>query len=315
MNSVAEPIVVARSLTKRYGDLVAVDHVDFDVREGECFGILGPNGAGKTTTIRMITCVSPLTEGELSVVGLDVTKNQREIKSRLGVVPQEDNLDPDLSVLENLLVYARYFDIPAKVAEERAWEGLRLFQLQDKVKETINHLSGGLKRRLTIVRALVNDPELLVLDEPTTGLDPQARHLVWQKLRQLKQQGITMLLTTHYMEEAARLCDRLVIFDSSKIIAAGTPAELIKRHAGRDVIEVRTDNADRDAVMARVESIGNGYELEEHEDTIYLFDAGSEGRIDDLDFSGVEALGSEVIARRASLEDVFLRLTGRGLFE
>jgi lipooligosaccharide transport system ATP-binding protein len=313
MTSVAEPIVVARSLTKRYGDLVAVDHVDFDVREGELFGILGPNGAGKTTTIRMITCVSPLTEGELSVVGLDVTKNQREIKSRLGVVPQEDNLDPDLSVLENLLVYARYFDIPSEVAEERAWEGLRLFQLQDKVKEKINHLSGGLKRRLTIVRALVNEPELLVLDEPTTGLDPQARHLVWQKLRQLKQQGITMLLTTHYMEEAARLCDRLVIFDNSKIIAAGTPGDLITRHAGSEVLEVRTDNADRDAVMAKVERLSNGYELEEHEDTIYLF--GSDGRMDDLDLSGIEALGSEVIARRASLEDVFLRLTGRGLIE
>jgi lipooligosaccharide transport system ATP-binding protein len=313
MTSVAEPIVVARSLTKRYGDLVAVDHVDFDVREGELFGILGPNGAGKTTTIRMITCVSPLTEGELSVVGLDVTKNQREIKSRLGVVPQEDNLDPDLSVLENLLVYARYFDIPSEVAEERAWEGLRLFQLQDKVKEKINHLSGGLKRRLTIVRALVNEPELLVLDEPTTGLDPQARHLVWQKLRQLKQQGITMLLTTHYMEEAARLCDRLVIFDNSKILAAGTPGDLITRHAGSEVLEVRTDNADRDAVMAKVERLSNGYELEEHEDTIYLF--GSDGRMDDLDLSGIEALGSEVIARRASLEDVFLRLTGRGLIE
>ncbi|HEX5940320.1 MAG TPA: ATP-binding cassette domain-containing protein, partial [Dehalococcoidia bacterium] len=256
-----------------------------------------------------------LTEGELAVVGRDVTKDQREIKSRLGVVPQEDNLDPDLSVLENLLVYARYFDIPQEVAEERAWDGLRLFQLQDKVKETINHLSGGLKRRLTIVRALMNEPELLVLDEPTTGLDPQARHLVWQKLRQLKQQGITMLLTTHYMEEAARLCDRLVIFDSSKIIASGTPGELIVRHAGNEVLEVRTDNADRDAVMANVQALSNGYELEEHEDTIYLFGGDSDSRMEELDLSGLEALGSEVIARRASLEDVFLRLTGRGLIE
>ncbi|MEX2238054.1 MAG: ABC transporter ATP-binding protein [Dehalococcoidia bacterium] len=313
MATTANQVVVGRAVTKRYKDLVAVDHIDFEVRQGECFGILGPNGAGKTTTIRMITCVSPLTEGELHVVGLDVNKCQREIKSRIGVVPQDDNLDPDLTVLENLLVYARYFDIPPEIAEERAWDGLRLFHLEEKVKETINHLSGGLKRRLTIVRALINDPELLVLDEPTTGLDPQARHLVWQKLRQLKQRGITMLLTTHYMEEAARLCDRLLIIDQAKIIAEGRPSDLIEQHAGHEVVEIRTDNADPEEVKKRLRGRTNGYELEQHEDTIYLF--GVDGSVSETDYEDLSELGSEVLLRRASLEDVFLRLTGRGLTE
>jgi lipooligosaccharide transport system ATP-binding protein len=313
MTIAEQAVVKARALTKHYDELVAVDHIDFDVVPGECFGILGPNGAGKTTTIRMLTCVSPVTSGDLLVFGLDVKRYEREIKARLGVVPQEDNLDPDLTVLENLLVYARYFDISPEDAEERAWEGIRLFRLEEKVNERINDLSGGLKRRLTVARALINKPTLLVLDEPTTGLDPQARHLVWQKLRQLKQQGITMLLTTHYMEEAARLCDRLIIVDSARIIAQGTPDELIRKHAGTEVVEIRIDDANRQQVLARLQEIRDGYELEEHEDTIYLFDAGGRGQQRNL--SGVEATGSEVIARRASLEDVFLRLTGRGLVE
>ncbi|MDZ4278390.1 MAG: ABC transporter ATP-binding protein, partial [Dehalococcoidia bacterium] len=204
-------IIRARSLTKRFGDLVAVDGIDFAVREGECFGLLGPNGAGKTSTIRMITCVSPVTAGELLVDGMDVRNDGRRIKGILGVVPQEENLDPDLTVWQNLAVFARYFDIPIPVARERAQEVLELFQLMERKNEIVDNLSGGMKRRLIIARALINQPKILILDEPTTGLDPQARHLVWQKLRLLRSQGITMLLTTHYMEEAAHLCDRLVV--------------------------------------------------------------------------------------------------------
>ncbi|MPZ24321.1 MAG: ATP-binding cassette domain-containing protein [Dehalococcoidia bacterium] len=307
-----EPVVTARSLTKHYGDLVAVDGVNFDVVDGECFGILGPNGAGKTTTIRMITCVSPVTAGHLEVLGMDVAHRQRDIKARLGVVPQDDNLDPDLTVLQNLLVYARYFDLPSKLAKERAWEGIRLFQLEDKVNERIEHLSGGLKRRLTIARGLINDPLLMVLDEPTTGLDPQARHMVWQKLRQLKQKGITMLLTTHYMEEAARLCDRLVIVDKARIIAQGTPGELIGRHVGTEVIEIHVTEGGGHRLLDELRGDPGGHEIEEYEDSVYLFIR--DGSLN-VDLGELTKEGHEVIRRLASLEDVFLRLAGRGLVE
>ena len=212
-------IIHARGLTKRFSDLVAVNGIDLTVKAGECFGLLGPNGAGKTSTIRMISCVSPLTSGELFVDGMDVTTSGREIKARLGVVSQEENLDPDLSVQQNLLVYARYFDIPRSEAEQRTEEVLDLFQLGDRRNEVVDNLSGGMKRRLIIARALMSNPTILILDEPTTGLDPQARHLVWRKLRLLQSQGIPLLLTTHYMEEAAHLCDRLVVMHLCKILA------------------------------------------------------------------------------------------------
>ena len=221
-------IVMARDLVKRYGDFTAVNSISFSVKSGECFGLLGPNGAGKTTTIKMINCVSPVTEGILTVDGMDVQDHPREVKSILGVVPQEDNLDPDLSVRQNLRAYARYFDMPKDVAEKRIDEALHLFQLFERQNDRLDVLSGGMKRRLTIARGLLNQPRILVLDEPTTGLDPQARHLVWQKLRGLRAQGVTMLLTTHYMDEAAHLCDRIVIIDRGKIIEEGTPDGLIE---------------------------------------------------------------------------------------
>ncbi len=304
-------IIRARGLTKRFGDLVAVDGIDFSVDEGECFGMLGPNGAGKTSTIRMISCVSPLTAGELWVSGMDVTTSGREIKARLGVVSQEENLDPDLSVRQNLLVYARYFDIPAAEARARADEVLELFQLDDRRDEIVDNLSGGMKRRLIIARALINQPSILVLDEPTTGLDPQARHLVWRKLRLLQSQGITLLLTTHYMEEAAHLCDRIIIINLGKILAEGTPAGLIEQHVGRQVLELRIQDGTRDAaieILRRYE----GLRLEDVEDLVYVFGPAQEWA------EVIEALREfrdHVRLREATMEDVFLQLTGRGLFD
>lgn len=225
-----EPIIEAKNLVKKYGDLVAVDHVSFQVKRGECFGFLGPNGAGKTTMMRMIYGFSPLTDGSLTVFGLPVGKRMREIKARVGIAPQELSLDPDLRVLQNLLIYARYFDIPGKVARGRAEELLRFFHLEDKKKEPIDRLSGGMKRRLLVARALINQPEVLVLDEPTTGLDPQSRHAMWDRLRNLRSNGVTTILTTHYMEEAERLCDRILVIDHGRVIEEGRPADLIGRH-------------------------------------------------------------------------------------
>jgi lipooligosaccharide transport system ATP-binding protein len=304
-------IVRARNLVKRYGDFTAVDGISFDIRAGECFGLLGPNGAGKTTTTRMITCVSPVTEGELTVDGLDVRLEPRRIKAFLGVVPQEDNLDPDLSVRQNLAVYARYFDMPRALAEQRIDESLALFQLLDKQHQTIWALSTGLKRRLAIARGLINQPKILVLDEPTTGLDPQARHLVWQKLRYLRGQGVTMLLCTHYMEEATHLCDRLVIMHQGHILVEGTPDALVEEHAGREVMELHLRGPERESVLAKVAE-RPGLRVEEVEDILYIYDRTTDGRGD------ISELGSEserVVYRHANLEDVFLRLTGRGLVE
>jgi lipooligosaccharide transport system ATP-binding protein len=305
-----EEIIVARDLVKRYGEFTAVDGISFSVYTGECFGFLGPNGAGKTTTIRMISCVSPVTDGSLVVEGLHVQADQRKIKARLGIVPQDDNLDPELTVRQNLRAYARYFELPDEVAKERIDEALALFQLTEKQNDRIESLSGGLKRRLTIARGLLNSPTILMLDEPTTGLDPQARHLVWQKLRALKARGITMLLTTHYMDEAARLCDRIVILHQGKIIAEGTPDELVESHAGREVVEVHGPIEDRLAVMARLN--GNGdVTVEEVEDILYVYVGGDDG----LDPASLMLEGERVVFRKANLEDVFLRLTGRGLAE
>jgi len=304
----AGDIIVARDLVKRYGDFVAVNGISFSVQRGECFGLIGPNGAGKTTTIRMINCVSPVTAGELSVDGMHVQDHPRRIKSVLGVVPQDDNLDPDLTVRQNLRAYARYFDLPKEVAEARIEEALELFQLVEKQNDRIDSLSGGLKRRLTIARGLMNSPRIMVLDEPTTGLDPQARHLVWQKLRYLRSQGVTMLLTTHYMDEAAHLCDRIVIIDHGQIIAEGTPDELVSRHAGKDVIELHLGDNDAAPVMQELLR-HERMDIERFDDIIYVFPHEQAS----FDPRTVESSVERVVLRRANLEDVFLKITGRGL--
>jgi lipooligosaccharide transport system ATP-binding protein len=303
-------IIRAHDLVKRYGTFTAVDGISFSVGAGECFGFLGPNGAGKTTTIRMIGCVSPVTAGGLTVDGMDVRVEPRRIKAALGVVPQENSLDPDLSVRQNLRVYGRYFDLPEPLVNERIDESLALFQLSDRQDAQIASLSSGMQRRLTIARGLINAPKIMVLDEPTTGLDPQARHLVWQKLRYLRSQGVTMLLTTHYMEEAAHLCDRIVIIHQGKIIAEGTPDDLVERFAGREVVEVQVDGTERAELLRRLSTV-EGLMVEEVEDMIYVYLLAENG----LDPAALKADGSRVVYRQANLEDVFLRLTGRGLQE
>lgn len=241
-------IITAESLTKKYDKLVAVDGIDFAVKEGELFGFLGPNGAGKTTTMKMIQCVSPKTSGSLTVAGMDVDKEPRQIKLILGVAPQEGNLDPDFTVKENMIVYSRYFDIPKKVAEERTAKLLEFFQLQAKVDTQIDKLSGGMKKRLILARSMLNEPRILILDEPTVGLDPQARHLIWDQLIKLKDRGITIILTTHYMEEAARLCDRLVIMDNGKILAEGNPKDLVRKHVASNVVEAKNSSQRKSVV-------------------------------------------------------------------
>lgn len=292
---------------KRFGDLVAVDRIAFRVREGEVFGFLGPNGAGKTTTMKMIQCISPKSGGTLEVFGMDVDTHHRRIKSRLGVVPQENNLDPDFSAYRNLLVYARYFGIPKQEAEKRAKELLTFMQLDEKRDVLIDNLSGGMKRRLIIARALVNEPELLILDEPTIGLDPQARHLIWETLRSLRAEGNTLVLTTHYLDEAERLCDRLVIMDHGKILVEGTPADLIREHAGSDVVEVERTQK----VVARLEELRLNYDPAG--DVLQVFT----DRPNDVARELLEVCRHEaaVTVRPATLEDVFLRLTGRSLRE
>ncbi len=303
----AEPIVRALGLTKRYGALTAVDGIDFAVRRGECVGFLGPNGAGKTTTVRMISCFTPITAGTVEVFGLDVTRHPREVKARLGVCPQEDNLDPDFSVERNLLVYARYFAIPPAVARERSRALIELMQLEEKRKVRIEQLSGGMKRRLVLARALLNEPDLLLLDEPTTGLDPQARHLIWQRVRELKAEGKTMLLTTHYMEEAAQLCDRVILMDQGKILLEGSPTELVEREVGREVVEIWNHDAAISAFVAE-----RGWAHEEHDQRLYVYlPPGSDGgRV-----LGERYPHQEHLLRQATLEDVFLRRAGRALKE
>ncbi|MFO1518435.1 MAG: ATP-binding cassette domain-containing protein [bacterium] len=303
-------IIVARNLTKRFGDLVAVSRIDFEIAEGECFGFLGPNGAGKTSTMKMIYCFSPLTAGELRVMGYDALRQASLIKKSMGVVPQEDSLDPDLSVVENLAMYAHYFDIPRKEALGRADELLHFLQLEEKRDAKIAQLSGGMKRRLVIARALINKPKILILDEPTTGLDPQARHLIWNKLRGLKKSGVTMVLTTHYMEEAAQLCDRLVIMNEAKILAKGSPAELIKSHVGREVYEIRAPRGVLDPLRELFRK--QGFAAERFDETLYLF-------VQDGLQPSEELLGSvkklDFHHRMATLEDVFLKVAGRDLRE
>ena len=305
-----EPLVHARDLTKVFGEFVAVDGIDVDIRRGEAFGFLGPNGAGKSSTMRMVGCVSPPTSGTLRLFGLDPAQHGPAIRSRLGVVPQEDTLDQELRVRENLVVYGRYFGLSRSEVRERADRLLDFVQLGDRADSKVEPLSGGMKRRLTIARSLINDPEILLLDEPTTGLDPQARHVVWERLFRLKQQGVTLVLTTHYMDEAEQLCDRLVVMDGGRIAAEGSPSALIAEHSSREVVELRFRD-DHPAPLATLQEIAD--RVEELPDRLLLY-------VDDGDAAISALLGrglhpSSVLARRSTLEDVFLRLTGRTLVD
>ena len=305
------PVIVAQDLVKRYGEFAAVDGITFEVAPGESFGLLGPNGAGKSTTMRMVGAVSTRTTGQLSVLGLDPDAYGPEIRSQLGVVPQSDNLDTELRVRENLLVYGRYFGLPGKLVAKRADELLAFAQLEEKGKAKVDSLSGGMKRRLTIARALINDPRMLLLDEPTTGLDPQARHILWDRLFRLKEQGTTLLLTTHYMDEAEQLCDRLVVVDKGAIMAEGTPAELIRRYSSREVLEVRFGSDRNSEVAARLTGIGDRMEV--LPDRILVYSDDGEAELVRITEAGLHPITS--LVRRSSLEDVFLRLTGRSLIE
>ena len=304
----AEPLIEARKLTKRYGEFVAVDGIEFTVARGETFGFLGPNGAGKSSTMRMIGAVSPASDGTLRVLGLDPDRDGPAIRQRLGVVPQEDNLDQELDVGENLQVYGRFFGLPRDEIRRRIDELLEFVQLSDRREARVDSLSGGMKRRLTIARALVNEPELILLDEPTTGLDPQARHALWDRLYRLKQRGVTLVLTTHYMDEAEQLCDRLVIMDRAKIVAEGTPRELIERFVEREVVELRFGEGDAapslDGLAGHVEVL---------QDRVVIGTDDGDMVVDALHARGLHP--ETVLVRRATLEDVFLRLTGRRLID
>lgn len=305
------PVITATSLTKRYKDFAAVDGLSFEVAPGESFGLLGPNGAGKSTTMRMVGAVSTRTSGELSILGLDPNSHGPEIRSQLGVVPQQDNLDMELRVRDNLIVYGRYFGIARGVIAKKADELLEFAQLTDRATSKVDDLSGGMKRRLTIARALVNEPKILLLDEPTTGLDPQARHILWDRLFRLKEQGTTLVLTTHYMDEAEQLCDRIVVVDKGMIMAEGSPASLIRDHSSREVLEVRF-GSDRNAEVA-AKITGAGERIEVLPDRILIYSADGEAELVKLTEAGLNPITS--LVRRSSLEDVFLRLTGRSLVE
>jgi lipooligosaccharide transport system ATP-binding protein len=308
-----EALVHARGLTKRFASRVAVDAVDFDVARGEAFGFLGPNGAGKTSTMRMIGSVSPVTEGTLRVLGMDPAVDGPRIRARLGVVPQADTLDLELSVRENLLIYARYFDIPRRIARQRVDELLDFVQLGERADDRVEALSGGMKRRLTIARGLVNEPEILLLDEPTTGLDPQARHLVWDRLYRLKQHGTTLVLTTHYMDEAEQLCDRLVVMDKARIVAEGSPTELIARYSTREVLELRFSPGEFQPEDLDVRLEGLAERIEVLPDRVLLYTSDGEAAAAAVHRRGLQPMS--VLVRRSSLEDVFLHLTGRSLIE
>ncbi len=306
------PLVEGRNLTKRFDSFVAVDGIDFRVERGETFGFLGPNGAGKTSTMRMIGCVSPISGGELSVLGMDPRTEGARIRSRLGVVPQEDSLDTELTVWDNMLIYGRYFDLPRTEIRRRATELLDFVQLTDRRDDRVDPLSGGMKRRLTIARALVNQPELLLLDEPTTGLDPQARHLLWERLYRLKQDGVTLLLTTHYMDEAEQLCDRLVIMDDGRIVSEGSPRDLIAAHATREVVEFRFASEQSHAgALTHLQATGE--RVEPLADRILVYTADGEQVVSFLASAGAAAQAASTLVRRSTLEDVFLILTGRTL--
>ncbi|WP_344864249.1 ABC transporter ATP-binding protein [Amycolatopsis ultiminotia] len=304
-------LVEAKALVKRFGDFEAVRGIDVEVRQGEAFGFLGPNGAGKSSTMRMIACVSPRSEGGLRVLGMDPDTDGPKIRARLGVVPQEDNLDVELTVRQNLQVYGRYFGLSRAHVRRRAAELLEFAQLTDRAEKTVDSLSGGMKRRLTIARSLVNDPELLLLDEPTTGLDPQARHLLWDRLFRLKAAGTTLIVTTHYMDEAEQLCDRLVVMDGGRIAAEGSPAELIARYSTREVVELRFAPGEQEQAAERVAGLAERVEV--LPDRVLLYTMAGEATLERAHERGLRPRST--LVRRSSLEDVFLRLTGRRLVD
>ena len=303
-------MIRARGLVKRFGTFTAVDGIDFDLSRGEAFGFLGPNGAGKSSTMRMIGCVSPPTAGELSILGMDPVADGPAIRARLGVVPQEDTLDLELTVRENLLIYGRYFGLSRKVIRDRSARLLDFVQLSDRAGDQVEPLSGGMKRRLTIARSLINEPDILLLDEPTTGLDPQARHAVWDRLFRLKQQGVTLVLTTHYMDEAEQLCDRLVVMDRGKVAAAGSPRELIETYSTREVLELRFAPAEHELAAEKLAEVP-AQRREVLADRILLYVTDGDAALAAVRAIGVEPQTS--LVRRSTLEDVFLRLTGRRL--
>ncbi|MEE8868402.1 MAG: ABC transporter ATP-binding protein [Acidipropionibacterium acidipropionici] len=306
-----KPVIRARDLRKTYGDFVAVDGIDLDVRPGESFGLLGPNGAGKSTTMRMIGGTLGRSGGDLSVMGLDPQTHGPEVRAHLGVIPQNDNLDEELRVADNLLMYGRYFGLPTSWLRPKVADLLEFAQLTDKAAEKVTHLSGGMKRRLTIARGLINEPSILLLDEPTTGLDPQARHILWDRLFRLKEQGVTLVVTTHFMDEAEQLCDRLVVIDHGAIMAEGSPAQLIRRYCSREVLELRFGSARNEEAVHRLSGVGVRREVLPDRILIYA-DSGDEA------LAEVTALGltpTTSLVRRTSLEDVFLTLTGRSLID
>ncbi|MBT8223898.1 MAG: ABC transporter ATP-binding protein [Dactylosporangium sp.] len=309
--SEGEPLIEARRLVKRFGDFVAVDGIDVAVRAGEVFGFLGPNGAGKSSAMRMIGCISPPSGGSLRILGLDPVADGPAIRARLGVCPQRDSLDDDLTVIENLTVYARYFGLPRKIVRQRAAELLEFVRLSERALDRVEPLSGGMKRRLTIARALVNEPDIVLLDEPTTGLDPQARHLVWERLFRLKQRGVTQVITTHYMDEAEQLCDRLVVMDHGRIVAEGAPRDLIERFSTREVVELRFGDSPLESVIAKLDGVGQ--RLERLPDRILVY--AEDGDTAAAEVQRRRLVPTSVLVRRSSLEDVFLHLTGRTLVD
>ena len=306
-----DTLVDARNLRKEFGELVAVDGIDFEVRAGEAFGFLGPNGAGKSSTMKMIGAVSPRTDGDLRVLGKDPNEHGQEIRAQLGVIPQEDNLDLELTVYENLLIYGRYFGMSRKVINERIDELLTFTQLDERRHSRVEPLSGGMKRRLTIARGLINTPKLLLLDEPTTGLDPQARHLLWDRLYRLKQEGVTLIITTHYMDEAEQLCDRLVIMDKGRIVTEGSPRDLIEQHSRREVLEMRFAVGTQEEYAGRLEGLAPRVEI--LPDRVLLYTDDADATADAVAAQGI--VPESTVSRRSTLEDVFLRLTGRTLVE
>jgi lipooligosaccharide transport system ATP-binding protein len=306
-----EVLIKASSLTKMYGDFAAVDGIDFQVKKGESFGLLGPNGAGKSTTMRMIASTLERTSGDLEILGMDPNKFGPTIRAYLGVVPQTDNLDTELKVYENLYIYGRYFGLSRKYIENKIEELLDFAQLQEKRNAKTDSLSGGMKRRLTIARGLMNEPEIFLLDEPTTGLDPQARHILWDRLFRLKEQGVTLVITTHYMDEAEQLCDRLIVMDNGKIMAQGSPSDLIKEYSSREVLEVRFGSDKNADISQQIKGLGERIEI--LPDRILIYSQDGEAELVKIIAMGLHPVTS--LVRRSSLEDVFLRLTGRSLVE
>ena len=304
-------VIQVENLRKSYKDLMAVDDISFEVSRGEIFGLLGPNGAGKTTTVECLQGLRRYTSGKISVLGLDPATEGAQIRARMGLVPQEDSLDLDLTVLDNLMIYGRYFDMPKKVIRQRADQLLEFAQLTERANDRVDPLSGGMKRRLTIARALISDPDLLILDEPTTGLDPQARHLLWDRLYRLKQQGVTLVITTHYMDEAEQLCDRLVVMDKGRFAAEGSPRQLIAHHATKEVVELRFEPGRHEEIAPQVADLAERHEVLPDRILLYADDG-------DAALDGVAAMGlapRSTLVRRSTLEDVFLRLTGRTLVD